>query len=698
MTGHLRFILAPYLSPAWLEALAAVALLLVVFAFLRRVRGAGFRAAAFSVLLLALLNPSLVEEQRTPLKDTALLVVDDSASMRLKGRSEQITKAYDTIAAKLKTYDDLDVETVHVKGTAETDLFHALDAKLATIPHDRFAGALLFTDGEVHDKPSSPTPYSAPVHALLAGAKDESDRRLIISEAPAYGIVGKSVPVTLRIEDHPKALGSSAAVTFRRDNGETGTFNMPIGKDVKFDVPVGHAGQNLFVFSTDALPSELTPINNSAAVTISGIRDRLRVLLISGEPHIGGRTWRNFLKSDPAVDLIHFTILRSPAKMDGIPNSELALIAFPVRELFETKLKSFDLVIFDRFRQQSLVQDTYLENIAQYVEHGGALLISTATDEGIPPLTFSPLARVLPAEPTGRLLTGSFVPDLTDAGLRHPVTDGLTSEMPRKNWGPWFRQSEGRAKRGEVLMSGINNAPLLVLDRVGEGRVAQFMSDQFWLWSRGFAGGGPQGELLRRTAHWLVGEPELDEAALRARAGITDRGWDLVVTKQSLHEKTASIALTAPNGEQSTLTLVEGKQPGILEATKDVIDTGLYHLKDVSPEATRTGADAQEILVMVGPVASPEFGDMFATEEKVAPVTSASGGGIFWLQDAADGPEIRRTRAGEVQQQGRSWLGLKQNDQYRVTGSRVWPLWPAWVAIIVLLGAAMLTWRHEGRN
>ena len=201
---------------------------------------------------------------------------------------------------------------------------------------------------------------------------------------------------------------------------------MPVGKDVKFEVPIAHAGQNLFVFSTPPLPNELTPINNDAAVSINGIRDRLRVLLISGEPHIGGRTWRNFLKSDPAVDLVHFTILRSPTKIDGVPNSELSLIAFPVHELFETKLKSFDLVIFDRFRQQSLIPDSYLENIARYVEQGGALLISNATDEGIPEITFSPLARILPAEPTGHLLTGSFVPDLSDAGKRHPVTDTLT--------------------------------------------------------------------------------------------------------------------------------------------------------------------------------------------------------------------------------------------------------------------------------
>ncbi len=205
------------------------------------------------------------------------------------------------------------------------------------------------------------------------------------------------------------------------------------------------------LFQRHRSPGELTTINNSVAVTVNGIRDRLRVLLISGEPHIGGRTWRNFLKSDPAVDLVHFTILRSPNKMDGTPNSELALIAFPVHELFDLKLKSFDLVIFDRFRRQSLIPDEYLDNIATYVENGGALLISNATNETIPQLTFSPLARILPAEPTGNLLTGSFVPDLSPVGQRHPVTAALPDEMPRKDWGPWFRQIDSRVTKGDRL-------------------------------------------------------------------------------------------------------------------------------------------------------------------------------------------------------------------------------------------------------
>lgn len=685
MNAHWHLVFAPFIAIHWLEAFAFLAALLIGYALLQHAKGASLRAALFALFLLALANPSLIADERIPLKDTALIVIDDSASMQLEDRAQQAAKAAEEIGKKLAAFPDLNVETLHVKGTTETDLFAGLAQELSEIPKDRLAGALLITDGEVHDQPE--TPLAAPVHVLIAGHHDEVDRRLMIEAAPAYGLVGKRVTLSLRIDDAPKAQSGQAAVTFRRDDGETETMMMPIGKDVKFDVPIGHPGQNLFVFSTPSLPHELTALNNTASITINGIRDRLRVLLISGAPHIGERTWRNFLKSDPAVDLIHFTILRSPAKFDAVPESELSLIAFPVHELFATKLSGFDLIIFDRFRQQSLIDDEYLDNIAHYVEQGGALLISNATDDAGSPFNNSPLARILPAQPTGHLLTGRFVPNVTEIGARHPVTGALTKNIPQNTWGPWFRQIEAHTTKGEILMSGLNKQPLLVLDHVGKGRVAQFLSDQFWLWSKGYEGGGPQAELLRRVAHWLVGEPELDESALRAQAQAAGGSLQLVITKQSLHGTSATVAVTGPDNQTSQVTLNASKEPGVLSATIPVSSTGLYHIKD----------NAKETLVLVGPGDVPEFGDMIATEDKLAPLVKPSGGGIFWLADYPYGPAIHRTSAGGAQN-GWNWLGLRQNGQYRVTGSRAWPLWPVWVALLALLGAALLAWQREGKS
>ena len=148
------------------------------------------------------------------------------------------------------------------------------------------------------------------------------------------------------------------------------------------------------------------------------MRDRLRVLLVSGEPHAGERTWRNLLKSDASVDLVHFTILRPPEKQDGVPVTELSLIAFPTRELFLDKIDEFDLIIFDRYKRRGILPAIYLDNVRQYVENGGAVLI--AGRAGLRQRRTRSIARrwprILPGAPTGRVIEEAFVPTITDIG------------------------------------------------------------------------------------------------------------------------------------------------------------------------------------------------------------------------------------------------------------------------------------------
>jgi uncharacterized membrane protein len=690
MSGHFHLIFAPAIPIPDLEALSLAALVLVAYALFRRSGGALCRAALFAALVLTLANPSLITEQHEPLKDTVLIAVDDSASMKISDRPQQMTAASEAIQKKLAAFPDLDIEIIHAKDNSTTELLGAIQQKLASLPHDRLAGIIAITDGQLHEDAGATLP--APLHILLAGHHDEIDRRLIVKDAPAYGIVGNNVTLTLRVDDEPAKQSETAVVTFSRDQGAGGTLTIPVNKDSQVNLPIDHAGPNLFTFSVAPVANELTNLNNSIAISINGIRDRLHVLLVSNQPHVGGRTWRNFLKTDPSVDLIHFTILRSPMKQDNIPDSELSLIAFPVHELFQTKLPTFDLIIFDGFREQSLIPDDYLDNIANYVENGGALLLSSSTESGVSPLALSSLARVLPAQPTGKLLTGAFVPDTTDIGKRHPVTDSLTVGSPREAWGPWYRQLEAQAAKGDVLMTGLNNQPLLVLDHVGKGRVAQFLSDQYWLWSRGYDGGGPQAELLRRTVHWLMKEPELEETALHAHAETIGDGWQIVINKQSLHDSSDGVTAISPSGTTQQVTLNPGAPPGLLTATVPTTEMGIYHLKT----AENRNSD-NSIPVMVGALNPEEFGDMRATEDKVAPMVKSTGGSITWLADQPSGPDIRRTGPNEAQH-GWNWIGLRQNGAYRITGSKAYPLLPPLLMVIVLLLAALGTWWREGKR
>ncbi len=357
-------------------------------------------------------------------------------------------------------------------------------------------------------------------------------------------------------------MGERAKVVVRRDGDVINERTVLSGQTVNIDIDVKHAGPNIVEIEASPLDNELTLVNNRAVVAIDGVRDKLRVLLVSGEPHSGERTWRNLLKSDPSVDLIHFTILRPPEKQDGTPINELSLIAFPTRELFtpapQGKLNEFNLIIFDRYARQGVLPMPYFDNIARYVRGGGAVLVSAGPDyASTTSIWRTPLDSVLPAEPVG-VSEKPFYAHLSDAGKRHPVTRGLegsASEPP--HWSRFFRTVETRNATIPPVMTGADGKPLLLLSRYGEGRVALLLSDHIWLWARGYEGGGPHLDLLRRMSHWLMKQPDLDEEALRLQT----QGKDLAVLRQTMSDSVAPVTITSPSGKTRELTL-NASEPG----------------------------------------------------------------------------------------------------------------------------------------
>jgi len=684
-----RLAFAPVLPLSILTVLIALALLVTLYGFATRARGAWARGLAFTVLLFALAGPMLVKEKHAPLADVAVIVTDRSQSMALGKRAAQAESARAQIKRLLAQQPGLIVRETSITTTATgenngTQAFAALNAALADVPQTRVAGAILITDGQVHDAPS-PQAMSlhAPLQVLVAGSRGERDRKLSVLNAARFAIVGQWATLKLRVDDLGGGGETSALLDIRIDGKPFGTRTVPVGKDTDVRVPVAHEGENLVELSAGPGPAELTPQNNHAVVTISGVRDRLRVLLVSGEPHAGERVWRNLLKADPSVDLIHFTILRPPDKQDSTPINELSLIAFPSRELFQEKLGSFDLVVFDRYRERGVLPLAYFLNLANYVQEGGALLISSGPEfAGLESIYRTPLSQVLPVQPTGEIINGPFKPVVTEDGLAHPVTRELAGRNQDKTpptWGRWFRILGANKVAGQTVMSGNGGRPLLVLDRVGKGRVAELMSDQAWLWARGFEGGGPQAELLRRLAHWLMKEPELESEALSAAiVGDTIR-----ITRRTMAKETPAVNLTMPSGKVVNLPLIHS-EPGIWRAEAKAGELGLYRATD-GILSTVTAA---------GPLNPKEVADMRATDEVLKPDAEASGGSIHWLEDGV--PEIRRVRAGDSAS-GSGWIGLRDNGAYRVTALEQEKLLPQWLALLVIVGALLLAWKLEGR-
>ncbi len=680
------------LVPLWtVWILSAAALIAVAAGVFLRARGAVIRLLATSALLLGLLNPVVKEEEREKLSDIAVVVTDHSLSQVLAGRGEATDAARDALEKQLKAIENLDVRWVEEKASdtssnGETRLFSGLFGALADVPPDRFAGAILVTDGQVHDVPENLADggYSAPVHTLLSGQRNERDRRIVLERAPRYGIVGENRTVKFRVEDDSTA--GTVAVTVSTDGKVTQVMNVPVGRSVEYDLEIEHGGQTVTELSVALAEDELTPHNNRAVFTTDGVRERLRVLLVSGEPHPGERTWRNLLKADAAVDLVHFTILRPPEKQDGTPIRELSLIAFPTRELFSVKLNEFDLIIFDRYQRRGVLPLIYLSNVTSYVEQGGAVLIAAGPAFATPlSLYRTPLSEILPSSPTGQMTIEPFHPEVTDQGTRHPVTRALPgSEQTPPAWGRWFRMIDVEHKEGHVLMSGPGKKPLVILNRRGEGRVAQLLSDHTWLWARGYEGGGPQAELLRRMAHWLMQEPELEEEALSARFD----GQNLIVERRSMSDEVSPVKIVSPSGKSTDITLSEAG-PGVWRAQFNADEVGLHRLDDGTLSA----------VAAVGNANTRELQDVRTTEAVLTPIADTTGGGIFWVANdtgAIDLPRVRMTATGR-RMAGSSWLGLKSNDAYVVKSLRSVPLFSTLLGLAAVLFLLGFTWFREGR-
>ncbi len=685
--------LSPFLPPWAIVALAAVALAITVVLVWRRVRGAWLRALAFALLILGLCDPNLVQENRRPLKDIVALVVDRSASQDIGERPGQTDKGRDEVKARLNALGDVDLRVVETSrqesDTEGTKLFSALRGALSDAPPERVGGAIMITDGDVHDIPGTAAAlgFYAPLHALITGHEGERQRRIELIEAPRYGIVGKDQVIALRVLDSADH-GEPVRLTVRRDGATIDETDAKVGERINVEAPIDHAGPNVIELEVAPVEGELATDSNRAVVNIEGVRDKLHVLLVSGKPHPGERMWRNLLKSDPNVDLVHFTILRPPEKGgDGTPINELSLIAFPVADLFGRKIKDFDLIIFDRYAQQSILPYAYLDNIANYVRDGGALLMAEGPEFSTPDgLYYSPLGAIAPAEPTGEDVEAPFRAKVSEEGLRHPVTRGLAGLDAKSGdgeWGRWFRLTGARATGGETVMSGPDDKPLLMLSRVDKGRVGLLLSDQMWLWARGYDGGGPYLDLLRRLAHWLMKEPELEEEALRASA----KGHEVTVERQSASGAERETDLVAPDGTRTKLTMT-AEAPGLARAHVAVDRYGLYRAEDGQHVA----------LVSVGPDNPLEMQDIVSTPEKLRPIAESTGGTVHRLAAAGGGVAIPRVVSLNPGPSygGSDYIGIKRTGSSELIGARSTSLASGFLGLAFLLGAVVAAWLVEG--
>lgn len=664
-------VVSPLLDWPFIWALSAMGAVMCGLALWWQQKGTLLRTAAFALGILALLNPSTQSVVGDPLDEVVWVISDQSTSQTLEDRDDQERAVRSEVLERITQLGMVPkVATIVDDPEGRGSLIGPALRDLAETTLTRqLAGVLVLTDGQIHDANSVRMP-DVPVHVLITGERDAWDSRLRVLNAPAFGVLGEPVPVRIRVEDNGMAPRRERATVLAELNGEqVAQFAVEIGQEIELNLELPHGGQNLFSLTVVPDPSEVTDQNNTAVLSINGIRDRLRVLLVSGEPHAGTRTWRNLLKSDSSVDLVHFTILRPPEKQDNTPVSEMSLIAFPTRELFLEKIDDFDLIIFDRYKRRGILPSAYLENIARYVQDGGAVLVAAGPDYASANSIYrSPLQSVLPGQPSARVLSQEFTPALSDLGGRHPVTQGLESA---NEWGPWFRQVEIEDPEGHVLMTGVDDAPLLVVSRVEQGRVALLASDHAWLWHRQVQGGGPQQELLRRLAHWLMQEPELEEETLRA---VQSQGG-MTVTRRTLNDAVDRVSVISPSGDETNLSMsMQGE--GLWSANIETEEQGVFQLRQGDLET----------VVALGPPMPKEFETPLATDANLGALATST----TWVEENL--PQFRSVSENRRQKAGRGWIGLTPRSAVSVTGVSIQPVVPTWILLSAAALLALFGW------
>jgi len=659
--------IAPVIPYLYLFIHIGFMIVVALLAKYKGIKGLHFRCMFLVLLVLALFNPAIIKEVRQYLEDKLVVVVDSSDSMDVAQRKILAAKAVENIKASAK---NLEVVVVNSQDSFNngTNLFGDLKNNLASLPLNRVAGTVFITDGQVHDTPKNLEEFKAvaPLNAVIIGKKDEFDRKLSVVEAPKYGLVGDRITIKIRADVEGRSSAQEKLTLKIETKGENIiSEDIPVGIEQEYEFKLDHAGQNVFEFSLAADKDELTDINNHRAVIVNGVRDRLRVLLVSGQPHIGERAWRNLLRSDPAVDLIHFTILRTPSSFDPTPTDKMSLIAFPVEELFKQKITDFDLIIFDKYVHYGLLYNRYFTNIANYVRNGGSFLMAMASDRVEIEIFASKLAEILPISPNiyeQKIVMGEYMPKLTEKGKSNAITSDLNLEAIGLK--KWQSQISVKQTSGGVLMSGINDNPLLITDKVGKGRVAVLTSDNIWLWSKYPSSKGVYSDLQRKLAHWLMKEPELEEGYIK----ITRKDKALKISQRIQETEIKTINVDKPNGEKIILDLK--KNNGWAEAEMEADKTGIYKFYN----------EKGSTVAVVGNSDSKEFTDMIATDLKLNNAVKQFRGKTIWYSGESLSAHD---------------FNLQPKNSYQVNGMERVNIFSPWIYILFVMAGFLYVWRRE---
>lgn len=686
-----EFDFTPLISNVSIFALALLCLTFIIFFIVFRKKAMLPRVIALTALILTLLSTSILSTTTHKKDGIVLVVADQSYSNTIDGRTAQTQNALAQITQKLDKQSGIDYKVINAPDAqdkfSETNLFKAIDKELSNIPPKQRSGVVIISDGNIHDIPDLSTAQLrekyGPIHHIITGKANEKDRRLEIKKSPLYGLKGSEAQIDFVVYDTVTPSNTPVQVTITTPNGEKEQISARIGKKESVYIPIEHAGVNPVEIYVEPLKDEISLANNRRAVLIQGVRDKLNVLLVSGAPHEGGRYWRSLLTSDAAIELIHFTILRDIDSRDNTPRNEMALIPFPHQQLFHKQLDNFDLIIFDRYRNQGILQDKTYKNIAEYVRGGGALLVASGPEYLSDKSVYrTPLKDILLASPDNDLYETAFKPQRTPRGKTHPITRAIADgQFDGENWANWLRQIKVNPGNEKILLSGHNEQPLLLIGEKDDGRVIQLTSDQIWLWAREYKQGGPYIDLMRKMIHWLLKEPSLEEGQIE----LSIQGETIRVKRYTAPEN-ETITYTAPSGEMKPLSLQKSPD-GLYRGSIVADEQGLYSVQ----------AGDNSAYIIYGAYDTIEQTKLIRAKDTTQNITRNTGGTYFEV-DKSEGISTKMLPPSfNKKYYGLNTIGFRESQYAETLKVNFAPLLPNWVYFLLCGLFILYAWHRESK-
>jgi hypothetical protein len=461
------------------------------------------RLGAVVFLVAMLYHVTLLKPAEKEFPKTLVVLQDETASAD--------TKAQDLW---LKTLKNAVGETATLKlfPLNQTDqgtrVLPPLKAALSSVPEDRLAGAVIISDTLWHDAKADLDAFRAnvPIH-VLSTFQNAPDRSVVLEKPSSYQLVGKPFALSVTVRDTTQPEG--AEIPLNLYHGQTQvTHRVRNGEKTSIPLSTDHPGRTSYLLATPPLDKEAKLQNNAAIFTLTVFRDRWRVMMVSGSPHPSTRAFRSLFKQDPNMDLVHFSILRRMDSVDFTPPDEMALIPFPVDELFLDRIHDFDVIVMDRYVNLGLLQPIHLQGLRAFIQKGGAFLVMTGPEGGKDDSLLVSLRDILNLKPAPQGYSEAPITPLL--GQDHPITQPFLGKPlpPLRGYLPASLPAEA-----EPLLVIPEKTPLLSIwpDTQQHGRMAWVATDDLWTWRR------PQGQepppfniLMRRLMHWLLREPDLE--------------------------------------------------------------------------------------------------------------------------------------------------------------------------------------------